>query len=262
MKIIILGAGQVGATVAESLASEENDITVVDTDQQRLSELKDKLDIRTVLGNASHPTVLTRAGAEDADMVVALTNSDEINMVACQVCYTIFHTPTKIARVRAGEYLRYPELFSGEHCPVDVLISPEQLVTEHVQRLIEYPGALQLLDFAGGRAQLVAVQTVFGGALTGHRIADLKGMLSPNLEIRVAAIFRQDKALVPDGDTVMEVDDTVFFLAARRQIRTIMSDLRKLEKPARRVILAGGGNIGANLAAVIEDRYLVKVIER
>ncbi|MEM9530813.1 MAG: Trk system potassium transporter TrkA [Pseudomonadota bacterium] len=262
MKIMILGAGQVGSSVAASLSREENDITVVDTNSRRLSELQDKLDIRGVLGNASHPTVLTRAGAEDADMVVALTNSDEINMVACQVCYTIFHTPTKIARVRAAEYLDYPELFSGEHCPVDVLISPEQLVTEHVKRLIDYPGALQVLDFADGRAQIVAVATVEGGALTGHRISELGDLLPDDIEIRVAAIFREERALIPDGNTLLIPGDIVFFLAARNHILRVMAEIRKLEQPARRVILAGGGNIGASLAAVLEDDYLVKLVER
>ncbi|MEM1091698.1 MAG: Trk system potassium transporter TrkA [Pseudomonadota bacterium] len=262
MKIMILGAGQVGSSVAASLSREENDITVVDTNAQRLGELQDKLDIRGVLGNASHPKVLIRAGAEDADMVVALTNSDEINMVACQVCYTIFHTPTKIARVRAAEYLDYPELFSGDQCPVDVLISPEKLVTEHVKRLIEYPGSLQVLDFADGRAQIVAVATVEGGALTGHKISELRRLLPDDIEIRVAAIFREQKALIPSGETVMIPGDVVFFLAARGHILRVMAEIRKLEQPARRLMLAGGGNIGASLAAVLEDEYLVKLVER
>ena len=262
MKIIILGAGQVGSTVAASLAREENDITVVDIDQQRLRDLQDKLDIRSVVGNASHPRVLTRAGAEDADMIVAVTNSDEINMIACQVAYTIFQTPTKIARVRAAEYLDYPQLFSGENCPVDVLISPEKLVTDHVKRLIDYPGALQVLDFADGRAQLVAVDIPENGVLTNKRIRELRRILPPGVEIRVAAIFRGDRAIIPDGDTRMENQDIVFFLAARRHIKSVMAELRRLATPIRRLILAGGGNIGASLADALEDRYHVKIIER
>jgi trk system potassium uptake protein TrkA len=262
MKIIILGAGQVGSSVAAHLSSEENDITVVDTDPGRLRELQDKLDIRGVLGYASHPKVLTRAGAEDADMVVALTNSDEVNMIACQVCYSIFNTPTKIARVREVEYQKVPQLFHGEHMPVDVLISPEQLVTRHVQRLIEYPGALQVLDFANGRAQLVAVETVPGGPLTGHLIAELRNLLPAGIEIRVAAIFRGDEAIIPTGATQMLAGDMLFFLAAKRDIRTVMVELRKLENPARRVILAGGGNIGSNLARALEESYHVKIIEQ
>ncbi len=262
MKIIILGAGQVGVSMATSLANEEYDITVVDLVQRRLAELQDKIDIRGVQGNASHPRVLTRAGAEDADMIIALTNSDEINMIACQVAYSIFRTPRKIARVRAAEYLSYPQLFSEEHSPVDVLISPEQLVTDYVQRLIEYPGAMQVLDFADGRAQLVAIETVTGGVLTGHRISELRTLLPPGVEIRVAAIFRDERAIIPDGDTEMEAGDTVFFLAERGAISTVMTELGKLDKPIRRLLIAGGGNIGLSLAATLEDHYHVKIVER
>ena len=149
MKIIILGAGQVGASVAANLASEANDITVVDDDAAVLQDMQDRLDIRTVVGYASHPDTLAQAGADDADMIIAVTRSDETNMIACQVAYTLFHTPTKIARVRSVEYLKYQRLFAQEALPVDVLISPEQLVTDYIQRLIENPGALQVLDFAG-----------------------------------------------------------------------------------------------------------------
>lgn len=260
MKIIILGAGQVGSSVANSLSREENDITVVDLDRNRLGELQDKLDIRGVLGNASHPRVLTRAGAEDADMIVAVTNSDEINMIACQVAYTIFQTPTKIARVREAEYLDYPELFSGEHCPVDVLISPEKLVTEHVHRLIQYPGALQVLDFAEGRAELVAIEVATSGGLAGRQISDIARM-SGDIEIRIPAIFRSDKAILPDGDTIVMAGDIVFFLAARRDIKRVMTHLRKLDAPVKRIMLAGGGNIGLNLASVLEEDHHVKIIE-
>ena len=136
MKIIILGAGQVGASVAANLASEANDITVVDENPAVLQELQDRLDIRTLVGHASYPDTLAQAGADDADMILAVTNSDETNMVACQVAYTVFHTPTKIARVRAPEYLRHPQLFLPDAVPVDVIISPEQLVTEYVLSLI------------------------------------------------------------------------------------------------------------------------------
>ena len=170
MKIIILGAGQVGGTLAEHLASEANDITVVDTDGDRLRDLGDRLDIRTVQGRASLPNVLRQAGADDADMLVAVTNSDETNMVACQVAYTLFHTPTKIARVRESAYLtRGEELFDNDAIPVDVLISPEQVVTNYIKRLVEHPGALQVIDFAGGKAQLVAVKAYYGGPLIGQQ---------------------------------------------------------------------------------------------
>ena len=262
MKIIILGAGQVGGSIATNLANEANDITVVDENPAILQDLQDRLDIRTVTGHASHPETLAQAGADDADMLLAVTSSDETNMIACQVAYTLFHTPTKIARVRSIEYLRHARLFTQEEgLPVDVLISPEQLVTDYIERLIDNPGALQVLDFAGGRVQLVAMRAFYDGPLVGHELRDLRKHL-PGVDARVAAIFRRGKPIVPSGDTVIEVDDEVFFIAANKHIRGVMSELRKLDKPVRRVILAGGGNIGMRLAMTIESRYQVKIIER
>lgn len=261
MKIIILGAGRVGASVAANLASEANDVTVVDEDAAVLEDLKARFDIRTVKGHASHPETLMSAGGEDADMIIAVTRSDETNMIACQVAYTLFHTPTKIARVRSVEYLNHSRLFGQEALPVDVLISPEQLVTDYIERLIEHPGALQVLDFAGGRVQLVAVRAYHGGPLVGHELSDLKKHM-PGIDARVASIFRQGKPIALGGETIIEVDDEVFFLAARKHIRAVMSEMRKTEKPVKRVILAGGGNIGTRVAAAIEHQYQVKIIER
>jgi len=262
MKIVVLGAGQVGSTVAHSLSHEENDITIVDTDARRLKILQDRLDIRGVIGHASHPKVLVRAGIEDADLVIALTSSDEVNMTACQVAYTLYNTPTRIARIRSADYIEHPELFEREHCPVDVLISPETLVTQHIARLIEYPGALQVLDFADGRAQLVATRAYAGGPLVGHRLHTLREHMPSDAEARIAAIYRRDKTIIPDGGTVIEEDDIVFFLAAQKNIWMMMKELRPVDNPVRRIILAGGGNIGSNLARILERRHHVKIIER
>ncbi|MFL1514519.1 Trk system potassium transporter TrkA [Pseudomonas prosekii] len=260
MKIIILGAGQVGGSLAEHLASEANDITVVDTDAERLRDLGDRLDIRTVQGRASFPTVLRQAGADDADMLVAVTNSDETNMVACQVAHTLFHTPTKIARVREAAYLTRGGLFNNEAIPVDVLISPEQVVTNYIKRLIEHPGALQVIDFAEGKAQLVAVKAYYGGPLVGQQLRQLREHM-PNVETRVAAIFRRDRPILPQGDTVIEADDEVFFIAAKANIRAVMSEMRRLDETYKRIVIAGGGQIGERLAEAIESRYQVKIIE-
>lgn len=260
MKIIILGAGQVGSSVAENLASEANDITIIDTDLQRLQDLQDRLDLRTVNGYASHPTVLAQAGADDADMIIAVTNSDEINMIACQVAYTIFHTPTKIARVRAVEYLSQTQLFTQEALPVDVLISPEQLMTDYILRLIENPGALQVLDFAGGKARLVGLKAFYGGPLVGNELKTIRDHM-PGIETRVAAIFRRGKAIIPEGNTVIEADDEVFFVAAKQNIRNVMGELRRLDKPIKRVMIAGGGNIGRRLTKTLEMDYQVKLID-
>src|ERR1700736_3198319 len=168
MKILILGAGQVGRTAAQHLSREEaNEVTVVDVNEDVLRDLQDRLDVRTLAGNAAHPTVLEAAGAAEAEIIVALTSSDEVNVMACEVAFTLFRTPTKIARIRAAEYTSRPALFGSEGLAVDVFISPEQLVTEYVERLIQPPGTLQVLDFADGKVRLIGVR-VSGGLLVGH----------------------------------------------------------------------------------------------
>lgn len=261
MKIIILGAGQVGTSVAANLVNEANDITVVDQDASLLRELQDRFDLRTVQGHGAHPDVLLRAGGEDAEMIIAVTNSDETNMVACQVAYSLFQTPTKIARVRSQAFLDHPELFGPNALPIDVRISPEEQVTTYIRRLIENPGALQVLDFADGRVRLVGIRAYYGGPLVGHELRALYQHM-PQVEARVAAIYRQDRAIQPEGDTVIEADDEIFFVAAPAHIRAVMGELRRLDKPYRRVIIAGGGNIGTRLARCFEVEYRVKVIER
>ncbi|MBD3633326.1 Trk system potassium transporter TrkA [Methylophaga sp. OBS1] len=263
MKILILGAGQVGASVAATLAREDDDVTLVDTNNSNLLKLQDHYDIQTIQGEASHPDVLARAGAEDADLILAVTNSDETNMVACQICHTLYNTPTKIARIRNTGYLSTPQIFDKENpqaIPIDMLISPEQIVTEYIQRLISHPNALQVLDFSEGRVQLVAVRAVNGGPLVGHPLRDLKRHI-PKTETRVAAIFREGRPITPTGDTVIQVDDEVFFIAASKDIRAVMGELGRLEKPYRRIMLAGGGNIGARLAKALEKQYQIKLIE-
>ena len=256
MKIVILGAGQVGSTVASALVHEDNDITIVDNDERRLKELQDQMDIRGVLGHASHPRVMERAGIEDADLVIALTSSDEVNMVACQIAYTLYHVPTRVARVRSTEYTRRDDLFHREHSPVDVLISPELLLTQYIARLIEYPGALQVLDFADGRAQLVATEAEVGGLLVGQKLYTLRHHMPGRSDARVAAIYRHGQVVIPDGDTIIEENDLVFFLAAKRHIPDVMKELRPMGNPIRRVILAGGGNIGKNTATANEEEAL------
>ncbi len=262
MKILILGAGQVGSSAAYHLSREEaNEVTVVDMRPDVLRELQDRLDIRTVVGHAAHPDVLGRAGANDADIVVALTDSDETNMVACQVAYTAFHTPTKIARIRSAEYMSAKDLFTQDAIPIDVRISPEQLVCEHIEQLILYPGASQVLDFANGRVRLVGAKADRDGLLVGQRIATLKEHI-PNTEARIAAIYRDGRAMLPDGDTIIQENDEVFFIADRKDIRVFMSEMRRLEDPVRRVVIAGGGNIGVRLALALEQTNQVKIIER
>ncbi|MGH8666938.1 MAG: Trk system potassium transporter TrkA [Burkholderiales bacterium] len=260
MKILVLGAGQVGSSVAESLVSEANDITVVDLNAARLAQLQDRFDLRTVVGNAGHPSVLIQAGIEDADMLVAVTQSDETNLVACKLAHKLFNTPTRIARIRAADYLDHPDIFSEDNFAVDLAICPEQILTDYIVKLIEFPESLQVLEFAGGRLSLVAVLAFHGGPLVGHQLQEIRSHM-PHINARVAAIFRRDSPIMPEGSTVIEAGDEVFFLAASEHIRDVLRELRRMDKPARRVLIGGGGNIGRRLARALEQHYDVKVIE-
>jgi len=259
VKILILGAGQVGSTVAESLVSEANDITIVDTDAAKLNTLQNRLDLRTIVGNASHPSVLRRAGLADADMLLAVTQSDEVNMVACKLAASLFNTPTRIARI-SSDYLAHPEIFSTDNFCVDFSICPEQILTDYIRKLIEFPEALQVLEFAKGKVSLVAVKAFEGGPLVGRELKFLRTQM-PNIDTRVAAIFRQDRPIIPEGSTIIEDGDEVFFIAATENVRPIMKELRRMDKPAKRIMIVGGGNIGRRLALSLEDDYQVKLIE-
>ena len=264
MKILILGAGQTGGTLAEHLANEAFDITLVDHDGTRLKDLKDRLDIQTIHGHASRPDTLRAAGADDADLLIAVTNSDEVNMVACQVCYSLFQTPTKIARIRSNEYGSSDDsdmrFFSRDHMPIDVLINPERVVMEQIKELLEHPGALQVVDFAERRVQLVAMRAYHGGPLVRQQLRSLRVHI-PKVDTQVVAIFRDGRPITPTAKTVIEVDDEVFFIAPAKDINAVMSEFKHQERPNKRVIIAGGGNIGLQLARAIEDDFSVKVVE-
>ena len=262
MKILILGASQVGVSIAEVLVGEENDVTIVDVDKNALQQLQNRLDIHTVAGSAAHPSVLRAAGAEDASLILAVTNNDQVNLVACQIAETFFSTPTKIARLRSEEYLDNPELFSNDSgFKVDVVISPEKIVRNHITRLIEFPGALQVLDFADGLVQLVGVKAVAGGALINCQLEELKEHM-PGIETRVAAIYRDHETITPKSETIIKTGDEVFFVAAREHIREVMKEMRGKSDKTKRVFIAGGGNIGLELAKELERKgYSVKLIE-
>lgn len=269
MKIILLGAGSVGSSLAESLAHEKIDIVMVDSNAKRLRDLQDKLDIGTVCGHASHPNILRKAGAEDADMLVAITDNDEINMLACQLAHMLYRTTKKICRVRADAYLSQQGLFKDadkkddenrNKLPIDVLINPEKLVTKYIERLLEYPGALQVLDFANDRIGLVGVKAFYGGPIVGQALNQIPKHM-PNIDTRVAAIYRRNRSITPEGETIVEADDEVFFIAATEHIPAMMAELRGMDKPYKRIMIAGASNIARRLAQAIEKRYQVKVID-
>jgi len=260
VKIIILGAGQVGASVAENLVSEANDITLVDTSEEHLAALRERLEIRTVVGNGASPIVLREAGAEDADLLIAVTQSDQTNLCACRIAKAVYNLPTRIARLRSTDYVDFPELLNEENFAVDFSICPEQVVTDYIKRLIAFPEALQVLEFADGVVSLICVRAFEGGALVGHPLKALRFHL-PNVELRIAAIYRDGEPIMPDGDTLVLPGDEVFCLASTVHVRKIMSELRGSDRPMRRIMIAGGGNIGLRLARSIEDNYHVKILE-
>lgn len=267
MNIIILGAGQVGKSITELLARDNNNVTVVDLDSTNLQRLQDRLDIRTVIGHASDPDILEQAGLEDADMLIAATQNDDTNIVACKLAHMMHKTQTKVARVRSKSYLNHPELFdrklNSDAIPIDVMISPEVLVKDYIMQLIEHPGSLQVVDFHEGKVRLVAIRAYAGGLLVGKKISELKQYLPKNVKTRIVAIYRRDEIVTPNGEAMIKAGDEVFFLAEVAHIQPIVEELRRRKmQPSRNIMIAGGGNIGFNLAKELEKQHHVKIIDR
>jgi trk system potassium uptake protein len=262
MKILILGVGQVGRSAAYDLAREPaNEVTVVDVNEQALRDLQDRIDVRAVAGNAAYPSVLEAAGIGDTDILIALTNSDEVNIVACQIAQLLYRTPTRIARIRAAEYTSRSQLFAEGGLAVDVWISPEELVTDYIVHLLSNPGALQVVDFADGRVQLASVRVRGNGPLVGKPLRTLSEHLSGS-EVRVSAIYREGRLIALDGDTIINEHDEMFFVAAREDLKKMLHELRRREAAARRLVIAGAGNIGLRLARTLEPTHQIKLIER
>jgi trk system potassium uptake protein len=261
MNILILGAGRVGESVAESLVSEKNDITVIDTNPARLAALQDRLDLRGVVGNGVNPSVLKEAGIDDCDMLIACAPQDETNLVVCKLAHDLFSVPTTIARLRSPELTGNAQLLGKEGgFAVDEVICPEQSVTNYVHKLIEYPEALQVLEFARGLVSLVAVRAVAGGVLVRHSLSEIPTLL-PGIDMRIVAIYRGDQRIPAEGDTRIEADDEVFLLAATERVRQVLHALHPRDLPVRRVMLAGGGKVGLRLARELQGSHELKIIE-
>jgi trk system potassium uptake protein TrkA len=261
MNIVIVGAGRVGESVAESLLSERNDITLVDTDPTRLRQLQERLDLRGVVGNAIQPSVLEEAGLRDADMLIACAPQDETNLVVCKVGHDVFNVPTTIARLRSPEFENGSSLLGKTGFAVDQVICPEQTVTAYIRKLIEYPEALQVLEFAHGLVSLIAVRAVDGGPLVEHSLSEIPKLV-PGVDMRIMAIYRRDAALAElTGATRIEPGDEVFVLAATEHIRTVLGALRRMDRPVRRIMVAGGGKVGLRLARELGTQVQLKIIE-
>ena len=248
--------------MAESLASEQNDITVIDTDPAKLAVLQDRLDLKGVAGNGIQPSVLREAGIDDTDLFIACAPLDETNLVACKLAHQLFNVPTTIARIRSPEFEDgTPLMIDRSGFAVDRVICPEESVTRTIGKLIEYPEALQVLEFADGLLSLVAVRAVAGGPLVQHSLAEIP-QLAPGAQMRIVAIYRQDKPLTEIvGETRIEPGDEVFVLAATGSLRHVLGALRKMDRPVKRVMIAGGGKVGLRLARQLRGTVQVKIIE-
>jgi trk system potassium uptake protein TrkA len=261
MRIVIVGAGRVGESVAESLVSEQNDITIVDPDAARLRGLEDRLDLRGVPGSGIHPETLKRAGVSDADMLIACATQDETNLVACKIAHQVFNVPTTVARLRSAEFAEGGELLKREGFAVDHVICPEESVVRYIQKLIEYPEALQVLEFAGGIAQLVAVRVTAGSRLAGRTVAQFLDQFR-HAPVRVVAIYRQEEEVASDASAQVRVGDEVFLLADQQNLKAVLAAAHSTDLPVRRVMIAGGGNVGLRLARRLQGHVQVKLIER
>ena len=269
MKILILGSGQVGSTVAQNLASvPSNDVTIIDIDEKALNRISSRLDVQTIVGNGASPFTLEQAGAADSDLLLALTRSDETNIVASKIAADLFNIPGRIARVRSSEYLEYP--VAGSDKPeegslnifgITETISPEQLVTEQLVGLLSYTSALQVLSFANDQVRMVIVQARKGGLLISREIADINQHLPEGADCQICAIYRNNKLIMPTPQTVIQQGDEVFVAAATSQVAEVLRELRPQQQPTRRVMIAGGGQIGFRLSRQLEDRFDVKIIE-
>jgi len=265
MRVIICGAGQVGFGIAERLAAEENDVSVIDKSATLINRIRDTLDVRGFVGHGSHPDVLAAAGADEAEMIIAVTLYDEVNMSACQVAHSMFDVPTKIARIRAQSYLqpRYQNLFSRDHLPIDVIISPEQEVGQVVLRRIAYPGATDVVEFADGNVTMMAIECTDDCPVVNTPLSQLTDLF-PDLEATVVGVLRNDELFVPHSADQIVVGDLVYVVASKGQVRRTLSLFGHEETEAKRLVIAGGGNIGLYVASQLEARGArtnVKIIE-
>ncbi len=260
MRIIILGAGRVGESVAESLVSEQNDITVIDTDPERLRGLEERLDLRGVAGNGIQPSVLRQAGAEDADMLIACAAADETNLVACKVAKSEFHISSTIARLRSPEFVLGDALLDKDGFAVDHVICPEESVMHYIHQLIDYPEALQVLEFSQGRAHLIVMRAAEGSALVNHTIGEFRELF-PAVPMRVVAIYRQGVELPVASTLRVLLGDEIFVLAGKEKIRDVLGAIHNTDQPVRRVMIAGGGKVGLRLARSLTGQCQVKLIE-
>jgi trk system potassium uptake protein TrkA len=265
MKVIVCGAGQVGFSIARHLALENNDVTVIDLDPELVRRVSDTLDANGVIGHASNPEILEKAGVNNADIIIAVTYVDEVNMIACQVAHSLFDVPTKIARVRQQSYLLpiYANLFSRDHMPIDVIISPEMEVARAIERRLQVPGAFEMIPLVNGKVKLLGVRCDTTCPLINTPLRQLT-QLFPNLNIVIIGLMREGNPIVPNADDQLLLGDEVYFVVDSEQVSRAMVAFGHEEAEARRVVIFGGGNVGLFLAQEIEkshDWVKAKIVE-
>ena len=264
MNILILGAGQVGSELTEILSEDGHSITLVDLDEEKLEKESEQHDIKIVSGNCCYPQTLEDANIQDTELAIAMTEWDEVNLVACQMIKHLNKKTRTMARIRAREYLKGKgnKIFENGEYSIDVLISPETLITEYISKLVQLPGALQVLDFGDGRASMVSVKAVENAPITGHKVSELREHI-PNADARVAAIYREEEIIIPSGEDYIKDGDEVYFISARANIKKVMSEIRPADSKHKSIMIAGGGKIGRRLAKILEDKFsVVKIIEK
>jgi len=259
-KIALLGGGQVGSSLAKILTDDGNDITLIDNDLSTLDDIQEDNDIKTIHGNASSPSVLEQAEINDCDILIAVTRSDEVNLVSCHLAKKMFNVPNVIARLRNAEYQVTTSGFDLDLFSIDSIISPSRLVTNFIKNIIEHPGAFQAFDFADGKLQVIGATVLKDGPLSGQKLSEFKKHL-PNVDVKVIAIYRNRKTIPVNGSTVIETGDDVFFLATKENMRFI-SELRKNQSRVENIMIAGGGNVGMTLAAKLSEKFSTKIIEK
>lgn len=254
MKIIVCGAGQVGAGIARQLASENNDVIIIDSSAEQIQKINESLDVKAFVGVPSHPTVLEQAGARDADMIIAVTTSDETNMIVCQVAHSLFKMHTKIARVRHQNYLQpiWKDLYRKDHLPIDYIISPEKEVAQAIMNRLHVPGAMDMIPFADKLLRVIEVRCASTCALINLPLAQVREILL-DLNVSVIGIVREEQIILPDKKEVLRAEDAVFFVTGEEHVSEAMKIFGHKEKEARRVLIIGGGNIGLFLAEALEE---------
>ncbi len=266
MNIIICGAGRVGFTIAKQLSEQGHSITVIDPSSEDIQKIDDALDVKAIVGKATYPTILEKANASETDMIIAVTRNDEINMVICQIAFSIFKIPKKIARIRSQDYLnpKFTRVYNKENLPIDVIISPEIEIAKSIQRKLEAPGALDSVPFADNKIRLLEILINDNCSLINIELNDLTKKY-PNLNANVIGIIRDEKLLIPKKNDYIKKNDKIYVIINSAQMEETLEAFGHTEKVSKKILIVGGGNIGFNLAKNIEETFdaaRVKIVEK